>query len=809
MERAYLIAEALSRYFNVVLLGPAFQQYGGRIWEPLENANLQIIPLPASDLPELVEVFEQVSDRLAADAIIACKPRLPSLLLGHLLKSKLNRPLFVDIDDYELAFTASGTPLGLEDVADAPKKERCVPYSDTWTRFCDNYLDGVDGFFVSNETLQRRYGGILVPHARDEQLFDPDLYDRSALRGALGLAEEDKVVLFAGTPRADNGVLATLEAVLAISDPRVKMLVVGRPEESSLEKKMCQLGRDRLILLGNRPIDELPCYVACSDVVCLLRDPASAIAQWHLPATIAEAFAFGLSVLATPVAPLKPLIKAGVIAGTSETTLREDLERHLLQEARNAAKSRRQRREYFLAHMSYAAIGTAMATAIHKSLERKQFTTPNPMTPKIIKLADSLPSRVAQPSRQETSNRGLDIVMVWKQYDLCLYGRRIDMLIKYLAARTEVRRVVALDRPASYEYFCQWQRTHAAHQDRSMYVEWLRKSWGLHDSEKVRYSNFTYSRRERPDRLAVWCWPRLDEYLDFLAESFTRNDIDPAQASFIVYPRNQHISEIVEHFRPGRLVADVVDDQRAWPNVDEGTRHALTEHYREVLGMSDFVITNCEPVKQAMSEFHQDIRVLPNGIDTYLDEDYPMSSRFREFNALPHPRIGFVGNLEQKIDIDLLRSLALKRPQWQLVLVGSVHANPKVLELAELPNVYFPGVVPYEEAKHWIRNFDVAILPHLRTELTRHMNPLKFYVYLGLGVPVVSTPIENLGELSRYVTIAPDAGAFIDGIENELNRHESEINLDLNRDVYNNTWEQRINTLLAWLTEPITRKLYS
>ena len=315
----------------------------------------------------------------------------------------------------------------------------------------------------------------------------------------------------------------------------------------------------------------------------------------------------------------------------------------------------------------------------------------------------------------------------------------------------------------------------------------------------MRYSNFTYSRRERPDRLAVWRWPRLGEYLDFLAESFARNDIDPAQAIFIVYPRNQHISEIVERFRPGRLVSDVVDDQRAWPNVDEGTRHALNEHYSQVLGMSDFVITNCEPVKQAMSEFHQDIRVLPNGIDMYLDEDHPMSSRFREFNALPHPRIGFVGNLEQKIDIDLLRYLAMKRPQWQLVLVGSVHANPKVLELAELPNVYFPGVVPYEEAKHWIRNFDVAILPHLLTELTRHMNPLKFYVYLGLGVPVVSTPIGNLGDLSQYVTIAPDAGAFIDGIENELNRHESKINADLNRDISDNTWEQRVNTLLSWL----------
>jgi len=182
LGRAPLIAEALSRYFNVILLGPAFQHFGGRVWEPLENANLPVIALRGKDLPELVQMFERIAERLPADAIIACKPRLPSLLLGHLLKHKLNRPLFVDIDDYELAFTADGTPLGVQDVANAPERERRVPYSDTWTRFCDNYLEGADGFFVSNEALRHRYGGIVFPHARDERLFNPALYARPALR---------------------------------------------------------------------------------------------------------------------------------------------------------------------------------------------------------------------------------------------------------------------------------------------------------------------------------------------------------------------------------------------------------------------------------------------------------------------------------------------------------------------------------------------------------------------------------------------------------------------------------------------------
>lgn len=795
--RAHLLAQMLSRYFNVTVLGPAFPRFGGRVWEPLEGADPPVVPLPGEDLPQLLTLYERVAQGLIADAAIVCKPRLPSLLLGQMVKQSRSRPVFLDVDDSELAFTEAGTALSLEELTQADPDELRSPHSDTWTRFCDNYMDGIDGLLVSNETLQARYGGVIVPHARDEEVFNPKRYDRQDLRRRLGFGDDDRVVLFAGTPRAHKGVLAVANAVRS-SNRQVRLLVIGTPPDPALGRELRAAGGARLTLLGNCPLQDLPRYVACADAVCLLQDPDSAVAQYQIPAKLTESLAFGLPVLASPVPPLRPFIDQGLIFETSPQTLGEDLDR-VLGSGDSDRSAARRRREYFLGHMSYEAVGGELSSLLDRTIEKRTSAPPSPTTGKIVRLASQLPTTDA-PVEAPAAPHGLDVVVVWKQRDLGLYGRRPDMLIKYLAARDDVRRVLVLEPPLSYETLCHWAGFPVTHQNRCQYVEWLRKSWGAHDTGKVSFHSHLYSDRGPSEANVVWHWPRRADYLDSVEQFFAAHDVDASESVFLVYPRSDDIPALLERFQPRRVVADVVDDERAWPHVTSRMRRAISDHYREVLSASDFAVTNCEPVREAMQEFHDDVRVLPNAIDLSLEQSLPLDSRYARFDRLDRPRIGYVGNLEQRIDLELIRYLAKQRPGWQLVLVGSTHANPEVLRLAELPNVHLPGVVLYEEAKHWIRGFDVAIIPHKRSQLTRHMNPLKLYLYQGMGVPVVSTAIENLGDFEEFIRVAGSREEFLTAVEAAL---DDQTGVGLNREevVNQNTWQARVETLLGWLAE--------
>jgi hypothetical protein len=82
-------------------------------------------------------------------------------------------------------------------------------------------------------------------------------------------------------------------------------------------------------------------------------------------------------------------------------------------------------------------------------------------------------------------------------------------------------------------------------------------------------------------------------------------------------------------------------------------------------------------------------------------------------------------------------------------------------------------VLPYETALHYIAHFDVAMIPHAHTALSDSMNPLKLYVYRGLGVPVVSSAVANLDDLTHDIRIADSTDQFVAKLEDAIAERQS------------------------------------
>lgn len=383
--------------------------------------------------------------------------------------------------------------------------------------------------------------------------------------------------------------------------------------------------------------------------------------------------------------------------------------------------------------------------------------------------------KVAQSARQhprtDIRQPGADVVLFWKQNDTTLYGRRCDMVAHYLASRVDVRRVVVLDAPVGEAELARLaQDGDGVRQGRWIYARTLEKLRGAHDTEKLAYRVFTYPSAGFNGNENGGPSPAfLDRYVEFLEGAFAEEQVDPARAVFWIYPRSLAMPRLLEHFRPARVVVDVVDDHRAWPGVSDEEKQCLTLNYRSLLASADIALANCEPVQQAMRGFCPDIRLVPNGCDSNPPQaGADAGSAFDEFRRYPGKTIGYVGNLEAKIDIELLSRVADRFCDCQLVLIGSTHANPRVLELLRYPNVCMPGVVPYDRLGAWLSKFDVGLIPHLEMELTRYMNPLKAYVYLSWGVPVVATAVANVDAVTGLVQIASGHEKFLDQVAQTL-----------------------------------------
>ncbi|NLD75441.1 MAG: hypothetical protein GX643_02120, partial [Acidimicrobiales bacterium] len=235
LGRANVLAEVLSHDFEVELWGAQFDRYGSRVWAPLRDATVPINVFPGRPFPDHLAVVDAVAGEIDADVIWVSKPRLPSLLLGAVAKARRNRPLIVDVDDHELAFFDTDDAVPLDRLTRRGDAGLDLPFERTWTQACDPFIGAADLVTVSNSALQDRYGGLIVPHARDESLFDPSRVDREAARRRLGIEPDQRILLFGGTPRIHKGVVEVLRALEELGDDRYRVIVFGTKELEELK----------------------------------------------------------------------------------------------------------------------------------------------------------------------------------------------------------------------------------------------------------------------------------------------------------------------------------------------------------------------------------------------------------------------------------------------------------------------------------------------------------------------------------------------------------------------------------------------
>ncbi len=398
-------------------------------------------------------------------------------------------------------------------------------------------------------------------------------------------------------------------------------------------------------------------------------------------------------------------------------------------------------------------------------------------------------------SRVPIASEGADIVLFWKQNDTGLYGRRSDMIVRYLASRADVRQVIVVDAPIGDANLAKLAlATSTPTQNQRVHAGIMEKLRGACDSGKASYHVYVcpldkYRFREDGSARPYF----ITGYIDYLAQVFTGKGVDSRHALFWFYPTNFHAPQLIKHFLPARVVADVEDDQREWPGVSDAARERLTKNYRDVLAAADAAMTNSESLREAMRTFFPGISLVPNGCDASPPRVMPAGNPvFDEFIRFPGKTIGFVGNLESKIDIVLLRKLADRFGDCQIVLLGSTHANPAAFDLARHPNVRMPGVVPYPELDAWLHKFDVGLVPHRVTGLTRSMNPQKIFAYLSSGVPVVSTDISNIPRDTGLVRIAASHEQFLDEVATVLEQGRPSIE-QFRTYVTHNSWERRLS----------------
>lgn len=164
--------------------------------------------------------------------------------------------------------------------------------------------------------------------------------------------------------------------------------------------------------------------------------------------------------------------------------------------------------------------------------------------------------------------------------------------------------------------------------------------------------------------------------------------------------------------------------------------------------------------------------------------------------TLPQPIIGFMGQVDPRADFNLIKFLSAQRPAWSFVFLGPLH-NPGIVpdEVRCAGNIHFIPPVTYDELPRHMLCFSAGIVPYEITPFTRGIDPLKVYLYLAAGLPVVTTAVGGIEVFGNLVRVADSSQSFLEQLEAALKDNapdEIASRLQYARD---NSWQRRAQDL--------------
>jgi glycosyltransferase involved in cell wall biosynthesis len=215
------------------------------------------------------------------------------------------------------------------------------------------------------------------------------------------------------------------------------------------------------------------------------------------------------------------------------------------------------------------------------------------------------------------------------------------------------------------------------------------------------------------------------------------------------------------HLEPTLCIYDNMDELSLFA----GAPRELLELEALLLSRAGIVFTGGQSLYEAKRGRHANIHAFPSSIDAqhFAQARHPGVTEPLDQVEISRPRLGFFGVIDERMDLALVDELARLKPHWQFVMIGPV-AKIETGKLPCRPNIHWLGCKPYSDLPRYLSGWDVGIMPFALNEATRFISPTKTPEFLAAGVPVISTPINDVvrpyGD-AGLVEIAEDSAGFL------------------------------------------------
>jgi glycosyltransferase involved in cell wall biosynthesis len=710
--RAKVLYDIASRTRPTALFCYLFEEFGTGVWPPLTGTGTAVVAIPWHHRRQYHEAIRDLG--IAFNTVWMCKPRLPTFLLAAQIASADAR-LVLDIDDNEEHFSMSEGSrkriYGLPGLGHARLVAGQVPART-----------------VASGALQLDFGGRLVRHARD-----PVTSPQRPRGDKAPASGEVKRVGFIGTVRPHKNVVTLAKSIGAVSwaaDRDIRLHVMGDVAPRRLRDDLVANGAE---VSGLVPIESVPDRLATMDCVVTGFPPQDVdevmITRYQISAKIGDALAAGKPVLVPDSPSVRDL---DGVAGVYLFDTSNFGER--LIEAIDSSEPIRLPADFTI---EGAAASFELALVDASGGARAD---------EVLGPLRCDPSPGAPPPDT--------VLLVWKQHDAGLYGRRVDQVARSWKLANPDSRVVVLEFLHERDRGRLEELRGDATTDAAEILDLAaaKASSGFVDADGVEYRTLPLSGTERADGV-------LEQFL-------VGQRIFPRNTRVVLYPIIERFSDIAHVLRPYRTVVDVVDNQFAWATSAE-RRRDMAWQYSVMVRSCDALVFNSE----ANRDFFTSSGIVADELGGHVIPNWyqlPRLSSRPPVTTSARRSLVYSGNMNDRVDWKLLGRVCDEIPEARLVLIGT--ASRSLAELNDLlrrPNVVYLGALNERDCISALCTAQAAVVPHVVNDVSSYMNPLKLRMYEALRLPAVTSQLPGVGQdHSLLVQTTPDL--FVDTVRQVL-----------------------------------------
>ncbi len=222
---------------------------------------------------------------------------------------------------------------------------------------------------------------------------------------------------------------------------------------------------------------------------------------------------------------------------------------------------------------------------------------------------------------------------------------------------------------------------------------------------------------------------------------------------------------LASELHPKAIVYDCMDELSAFL----GAPPELLEREAELLAKADLVFTGGSSLYRAKKNRHPRVYCFPSSVDAKHFACAANGMAEAEDQApLAHPRLGYYGVIDERMDLPLIQAVAESHTEWQIVMVGPIVK----IDPATLPrraNIHYFGQRTYAQLPSYLKGWDVCLMPFARNRSTEYISPTKTLEYMAAEKMIVSTPITDVADAyGDVVWLGHTTRAFVAGCEQAL-----------------------------------------